>query len=135
MGYQDLSSPVIRLRRLSDNELLALVKRLGKLYMQREGLSTLPITDAETELFITRALSRAGADELVTPREIIRDFLTLLNIMKDNPGATFNELVMNSHGQRVGSDSGDSEDLFENVVQPDAAAQPNKKVSLFDIEI
>ena len=31
MGYQNLSSPVIRLRRLSDNELLALVKRLPKL--------------------------------------------------------------------------------------------------------
>jgi hypothetical protein len=86
LGYQNLSSPVIRLRRLSDNELLALVKRLAKLYAQREGSNTLPVTDSEIEIFMSNALARAGAEELITPREIIRDFLTVLNVMKDNPG-------------------------------------------------
>ncbi len=95
LGYQNLSSPVIRLRRLSDNELLALVRRLAKLYMQREGTEDPIISDRETEIFLTRALERAGAEEMVTPREITRDFLTLLNIMRDNPTATFESLMGN----------------------------------------
>ena len=93
LGYRNLSSPVIRLRRLSDNELLALVKRLTKLYAKREGMSTAPLSDAEIEKFMTLALSKAGSEEMITPREIIRDFLTLLNIMKDNPTATLDGLI------------------------------------------
>ena len=95
LGYQNLSSPVIRLRRLSDNELLALVKRLTKLYAEKEGRPA-PVTDSEIEEFMRAALLRAGSEELVTPREIIRDFLTMLNILKDNPGATFSALLKNS---------------------------------------
>ena len=127
LGYQNLSSPVIRLRRLSDNELLALVKRLAKLYAQREGLETLPVTDREIELFLTNALSRAGAEELVTPREIIRDFLTLLNVMRDNEGVSFDSLVKKAT-PKIGSDAQDQSD--------DALISKKKnKISLFDIDI
>ncbi len=138
MGYQNLSSPVIRLRRLSDNEILALVRRLGRLYAQREGMSEAPLTDAEVERFVTNALSRAGAEELVTPREIIRDYLTLLNILRDNPGATFDELMRRvlSDGAQGGGTS------VEKDAEPDpmrgtavVTELPQKKISLFDIEI
>ena len=122
LGYQDLSSPVIRLRRLSDNELLALVKRLSRLYAQREGLAESPISDAEAELFITEALSRAGAEELITPREMIRDFLTLLNILRDNKDTSFNALVRQSGPKKA-----------ESVAEADVT--PRNKVDLFDIDI
>lgn len=127
LGYQNLSSPVIRLRRLSDNELLALVKRLTKLYAEKEGRPA-PVTDSEIEEFMRAALLRAGSEELVTPREIIRDFLTMLNILKDNPGATFSALLKNSASsqteERVASDEFQfSED------------KPKNKISLFDIDI
>jgi len=128
MGYQNLASPVIRLRRLSDNELLALTKRLSKLYMQKEGTDIPLVTDAEIESFIRTSTARAGADEMITPREIIRDFLTLLNILRDNPTATFEELV-----KRVSADSkpiSTSELEFVPV-----QTQPVGKVSLFDIDI
>lgn len=131
LGYQNLSSPVIRLRRLSDNELLALVKRLTKLYAQREGTDTLPLTDGEIEMFMNKALSKAGVEEMITPREIIRDFLTLLNILKDNKGATFEGLMSNITFSR--SDSTDEviapsqENLFRE--------QPKPKINLFDIDI
>ena len=93
MGYKNLSSPVIRLPRLSDNELLALVKRLTKLYQQREGTTEPPISDEQIEIFLNSALDKAGAEELITPREIIRDYLTLLNILRDNRGARFEDLM------------------------------------------
>ena len=143
MGYQNLSSPVIRLRRLSDNELLALVRRLTKLYAQREGTENLPITEEQVAVFINKALSRTGAEDLITPREIIRDFLTLLNIMRDNPGATFEKLINEVTFSRKEDDSDtvDSTSVNEDAVSPyslDGNPPPNtpaKKVSLFDIDI
>ncbi len=128
MGYRNLSSPVIRLRRLSDNELYALVKRLAHLYKEREGMSEAPITDEQTERFIKLALSRCGADELITPREIIRDFLTLLNVLRDNPDASFDELTSKTI---VASEA-------NSPVAPDraeTASNGSKKIGLFDIDI
>ena len=129
LGYQNLSSPVIRLRPLSNNELLALVKRLTKLYAQREGYETLPLSDGEVEMFINRAFAKAGAEEMITPREIIRDYLTLLNILKDNTGATFENLMSNITFSKA--EDGEK----EGEAQTAAVEQPKPRVNLFDIDI
>lgn len=142
MGYQNLSSPVIRLRRLSDNELLALVRRLTKLYAQREGTDVLPLSEEQVEVFINKALSRTGAEDLITPREIIRDFLTLLNILRDNPGASFEKLINEVTFSKALDDS-DMPASDEQTGEIPAASldgnppphTPAKKVSLFDIDI
>ena len=127
LGYQNLSSPVIRLRRLSDNELLALVRRLTKLYADREGLTTLPLSDEEITMFMSHALSKTGADEMITPREIIRDYLTLLNILGDNKDAKFTDLLAKLRFSGI-----DNETTSTVVIkQP----ENTKKISLFDIEI
>lgn len=128
LGYQNLSSPVIRLRRLSDNELLALVKRLAKLHAQKEGCESPLVSDLETEAFIRHATAKAGADELITPREIIRDFLTLLNILRDNKSATFEELIKNAKLEKNCPESEKAEATL-------AIEKSKNKVSLFDIDI
>lgn len=127
MGYKNLSSPVIRLPRLSDNELLALVKRLTKLYQQREGTTEPPVTDEQIEVFLNGALDKAGAEELITPREIIRDYLTLLNILRDNKGAKFEDLM---------------KDITLTPAQPTESTPretkttpATKKITIFDIDI
>lgn len=130
MGYRNLSSPVIRLRRLSDNELLALVKRLSRLYAQREGMTEPPVTDEEIERFVTHALSRAGAEEMITPREIIRDFLTLLAILRDNPAASFDSLL-----SRMGKPEANEGDTEVGAGSRDTPVAPPKKIGLFDIDI
>lgn len=126
LGYQNLSSPVIRLRRLSDNELLALVRRLTKLYSEREGISSPLLSDEEISQFMEQALSRTGADEMITPREIIRDYLTLLNILRDNKDASFAELIGKLKFTRV------ADVESENVLPQKSVVN---KVNLFDIEI
>ena len=127
MGYKNLSSPVIRLPRLSDNELLALVKRLTKLYQQREGSETSPVSDEQIECFLNGALAKAGAEELITPREIIRDYLTLLNILRDNEGAKFEELI-----EKVSLTPMENEAVPEVKTNTSSAT---KKISIFDIDI
>ena len=128
MGYKNLSSPVIRLPRLSDNELLALVKRLTKLYQQREGITEPPVSDGQIEQFLSNALSKAGAEELVTPREIIRDYLTLLNILRDNPDADFDKLMA-----KVTFEAAAPTATATVVDKPSSSA--TKKVTIFDIDI
>lgn len=131
LGYQNLSSPVIRLRRLSDNELLALVKRLTKLYGQREGRTSSMLSDEQIEMFLEKALSKAGAEEMVTPREIIRDYLTLLNILRDNEGASFEGIMNSITFSRFDA----SEQFAEHATEQSNTAQTKPKISLFDIDI
>ena len=127
LGYQNLSSPVIRLRRLSDNELYALVKRLTKLYMIREDMSEPPISEEQTLKFVDRALARAGAEVMITPREIIRDYLTLLNILRDNENATFDKLM-----EDISFTEGKGDEEEKSI---DAPASSKTKISIFDIDI
>ena len=89
--YKNLLGPVIRLRRLSDNELYALITRLTKLHGQYYGWEP-RVTPEETRAFLTSCLARAGADAMITPREIIRDYLMVLNILLQNPSASFSEI-------------------------------------------
>lgn len=94
-GYKNLIGPVIRLKRLSDAELFALIARITRLHSQLYGI-TERITADEMRMFLELCLKRAGADVMITPREIIRDYITLLNILMQNPEAdTASVLKMN----------------------------------------
>lgn len=91
-GFKNLIGPVIRLRRLSDEELFALIARVTALYAQNYGQQP-RVTEAEMAEFLQICLSRAGADSMITPREMLRDYMTVLNILMQNPNATFRDVV------------------------------------------
>lgn len=92
MGYRNLLNPVIRLRRLSDNELLALIARITALFDEYHGIKS-PVSEADMADFLSFMLERAGADSLITPREIIRDYIAVLLILLQNRDATFKEVI------------------------------------------
>lgn len=127
LGYRDLSSPVIRLRRLSDNELLALIRRLTKLYMQREETETPPLSDEEIERFLHISASRAGAEELLMPREMIRDYLSLLNILRDNKGLHFDDVMKDFEAKPT-------QNFSNSESENDTKTDKKQKISLFDLE-
>jgi len=119
-GYKNLIGPVIRLRRLSDAELYALIVRLTRLHAQYYGV-TPRITDGEQQEFLKLCLNRAGADTMITPREIIRDYVSLLNILLQNPDATASSLI---NGGAVKLAHGDTD--------PDAADDNGYDSTKFD---
>ena len=43
--------------------------------------------------FLKICLSRAGADAMITPREMLREYMTVLNILMQNPNANFEDVV------------------------------------------
>ena len=81
---QPMFGPIIRLKRLSDDELLALVARVTVLFAQ--GYGDVDVTPEEMRDFLYFMLSRAGADTMITPREIIRSYLTALGIIMTEKG-------------------------------------------------
>ena len=91
-GFKNLIGPVIRLRRLTDDELFALIRRVTALYAQNYGW-TPRISEEEQIAFLQICLERAGANDMITPREMLRDYMTVLNILMQNETASFADIV------------------------------------------
>ena len=107
-NYRNLMGPVIRLRRMSDNELLALCTRLTSLYAQYHK------TDAKVDMeqmkrFLTFCTERAGADSMITPREITREYLGILDILLQNPNLCFDDLIAPAVARLGGASEEDDE--------------------------
>lgn len=136
LDYKNILGPVIRLRRLSDDELLALIARITKLHGMAHSWEPRITTQQQVE-FLKTCLARAGADSMITPREIIRDYMQVLNILLQNPKATFEE-VMGSGvvTLKTAYDGGGipAEAEFERETSP-GNANPQKAFSLEDIEL
>lgn len=94
--YKNMIGPVIRLCRLSDDELFALITRVTKLYSMNYNWEA-RITQGEMVEFLKICLEKAGADSMITPREMLRDYMTVLNILMQNEDATFEKIVKSGH--------------------------------------
>ena len=91
-GARDLLAPVIRLEPLTPEEMLVLCEKLcamhAGLYGYQRSLSTQELAD-----FIKLEYGRIGADQNITPREVIRDFIEVLDIVYQNPKVKVAELL------------------------------------------
>ncbi len=104
-GFKNLIGPVIRLKRLTDEELFALIVRVTNLYAMYYG--KIPrISEEEQVKFLNICLERTGADIMITPREMLRDYMTVLNILMQNEEASFDDIV----GKAVTLKHGDEAD-------------------------
>ena len=81
---RDMYAPVIRLEPLTAEEMLVLTEKLADMHANLYGYER-TITDNDLAQFIKIEYARVGADTSITPREIIRDFIELLDIVWQNP--------------------------------------------------
>lgn len=91
-NYQDISAPVIKLESLTPEELTQLLQHLSQVHAFHYKYKKTPSV-RELEEFKQAIVSRLGAEKLATPREAVRDFISVLNILQQNPQVTFSELV------------------------------------------
>ena len=82
--HKDLLSPVIRLQPLTYEEMLILVEKLADIHAGLYGYSQI-VTQQDMADFIEIEFTRIGADTHITPREVIRDFIEVLDIVYQNP--------------------------------------------------
>lgn len=103
-GARDLLAPVIHLEPLSPEEMLVLCEKLAgmhsTLYAYERTLGT-----EELARFIRMEYSRVGADQNITPREVIRDFIELLDLLYQNPAMTMDELLQSEDFTYAKSDA------------------------------
>lgn len=91
-GARDMYAPVIRLEPLTAEEMLVLTEKLADMHANLYGYER-TITDNDLAQFIKIEYSRVGADTSITPREIIRDFIELLDIVWQNPDKKITDLL------------------------------------------
>ena len=80
----DMLSPIIKLEPLTYEETFVLVEKIAKIHAD---LYSYEMTLSEDEMidFLKMEYGRVGSGISITPREIIRDFIEILNILLQNP--------------------------------------------------
>ncbi|GIP23169.1 ATP-binding protein [Paenibacillus sp. J22TS3] len=91
-GYMNYTGPILKLDMLSHEEILILLLKLTQIHGQHFGYAP-ALTNEELIAFMQTAVGRLGADQLLTPREVIRDFMDLLHTLHQNPEVSFAKLV------------------------------------------
>jgi hypothetical protein len=92
-GLQDFTGPVIKLSSLTAEEIFVLLQKIRDIH--RDQIATqIEMTDRDIHAYMEEALRRMGAREFTTPRELVREFVNLLNLLVQYPGKTWQEIVM-----------------------------------------
>lgn len=89
---KDLSAPIIRLQMLSQEEMYILIEKLRDIHAQLYNY-TASLSHNDLLYFLTVEYNRVGAETHITPREIIRDFIELINILYQNPHMNVSEIL------------------------------------------
>jgi hypothetical protein len=89
---KDLSAPIIRLQMLSQEEMYILVEKLMHIHAGLYNYSP-ALSHDDLIYFLTVEYNRVGAETHITPREIIRDFIELINILYQNPQKSVSDIL------------------------------------------
>ncbi len=103
-GARDLLAPVIRLKPLTPEEMLVLCEKLSDMHADLYGYGRKIETDQLGD-FIKLEYGRIGADQNITPREVIRDFIELLDLMYQNPALDMAALLQSEAFSYAKSDA------------------------------
>ena len=139
--YKNLMGPIIRLERLSDDEIFALALRICLLHQNYHEYEK-KLGETEILEFLKVYMSRVGAGSYITPREIIRDLLAVLDILCQNPGANFSEILkkeektfaQSSESSALAAKNEDSP-LVSDEDEGDAGAKKALEKALEELEI
>lgn len=103
-GAQDMYAPVIKLEPLTAEEMLVLTEKLANMHAQLYGYER-KITEDDLATFIKIEYGRIGASSNITPREVIRDFIELLDILWQHPDTKVEELLQSDQFNYSQSDA------------------------------
>lgn len=81
---RDFAQPVIRILPLNHNEIFVLLKKLKEIFDFNYSVN-IDVTDEDIHAFMEEMFNKPGAAEFLTPREVIRDFLNILSLLRQNP--------------------------------------------------
>jgi hypothetical protein len=92
-GLQDFTGPVIKLSSLTAEEIFVLLQKIREIHLS-QATTPVKMTDQDIHTYMEETLRRMGAREFTTPRELVREFVNLLNLLVQYPDKTWQEIVM-----------------------------------------
>ena len=110
----DLSGPLIRLDIMGEaalRELLQTVRDIHAWHYRYES----PVQERHIDAFLRQLRQRIGADNLLTPREVVIDFLSVLSLLRQHRRASFESLlgmVNFETGSQTHKEATEEESLF-----------------------
>ena len=75
-------------------KVFVLLKKLKEIFDLNYN-TNIGITNDDIQMFMEEIFNKPGADEFLTPREVIRDFLNILSLLRQNPNAEKQSLITN----------------------------------------
>jgi hypothetical protein len=85
----------MKLNPLSESEILTLLERLADIHALNYNYQ-IALTVDDLKEFIKEIVNRLGAQAMLTPGEIVRDFISVLNILHQNPQITLGKIINDS---------------------------------------
>lgn len=120
----DTSGPIIDLAPLSQEDLLVLLGNITNVEAMGKRDDWL-VTDDDMRRFLQLYFNALGAEYYRTPREIIRSFVSLLSILRDNPAMTVNDALSQVEVKDDRKESGLGA-VTRKVVGPEEADEPDE---------
>jgi hypothetical protein len=110
-GFDNYLGPIINLKPLTNEEIFVLLKTIRDLHEQRYEYKS-GITDDMLEIYLKTVLSSVVSSTMITPREITRDLISLLDTMHQNNDLNFLDLV---EGRLVCADANPDDEIIEDL--------------------
>lgn len=110
-GFNNYLGPIVNLKPLTNEEIFVLLKTIKNLHEQRYEYTS-DITDEMLETYLKTILASVVSSSMITPREITRDLISLLDTLHQNPELKFLDLV---EGRSVNVDHNPDDDIIEDL--------------------
>lgn len=113
--YINTDRTALALKPLTNEEIYTLLANLLNVYQVNYGIE-IDFPEAEIIRYMEAQLNRPGAAEFLTPRAVIKDFMEILAIMRQNPGVKASKALESKFGELsapVEKDEDDHDDIIE----------------------
>ena len=114
-GLADYTGPVLRLANLTPEDLYVLLSKLRHVYASGDPARYL-VPDEALTAFMAHCAQRIGDAYFRTPRTTVKEFINLLAVLEQNPGADWRAIV--GQVELAPESNPDLEPLPEDAVQP-----------------
>ena len=120
---------MIRLPNLTPEDLFVLLRNIRHVQASGDAAKYL-VPDEAIVAFLEKANETLGAEFYKTPRDVVRSFVGLLNILEQNPGRTWQEFLRGNIIERSTKAASIEEDVARNGALPDEADSDLKTFTL-----
>lgn len=114
----DVSGPVINLKKLDAEEIYLMLRNVLNVYIAQTKYDP-EIDSKQIQNFMQVSAERLGSAELLTPRDVVRDFVSVLNLLRQNPDATFSGIM--------------GDENFEPTSEPSSEEEPPDQFAEFEL--